>query len=271
MAGCTGGLDAAVSAFGRSSDTDSSDTTADDTATARDAPLEQTSRDPATPAAPAASAQADSPPEEAPRAPTVPTPPPAEDAEEPAPSTPTPPPPAPAEDESTDAASTASASEDPAVDEAEESTSASTTSTPVTAVDTRPPPPVDMAAFTGISPGQVNLQWRAPSDYDLTQVVGYAIYRATSPDDAGTRVSTLSVAPDELTTSFGYADLTASPGATYYYNVRTLTATDESEPSTTAFAVSAPDLPPLPTPELGTLALVASGALAFVLVQRRRS
>jgi hypothetical protein len=109
-----------------------------------------------------------------------------------------------------------------------------------------PPPPVAPSAPTNLTVtggnGVVNLSWSAPLSNGGSPILGYDIYRGTSPGGESTTPLTAS-----LVTPTTYADTTVANGTKYYYVVTAVNAkgpsTISTEASATPSAVTHPGAP----------------------------
>jgi fibronectin type 3 domain-containing protein len=105
---------------------------------------------------------------------------------------------------------------------------------------------------TGIIGGGVTLNWNANTESDLA---GYDVYRGTSATGTFTLLNT-----GGLLTATSYADSTASPGATWYYQVVAVDTQGRKSPAATASAAAAAVAPAAPT---GLQAAANSSAISL--------
>jgi hypothetical protein len=85
-------------------------------------------------------------------------------------------------------------------------------------------PPVNLAASDGTFPDKVVLTFAAPPlGGDIS---GYQIFRSTS---AGSACSGTPVVSDQSASNFSYTDTNVTPGTVYYYSMKTLSPTGESD------------------------------------------
>ncbi|MBW3584168.1 MAG: hypothetical protein KY455_13845 [Euryarchaeota archaeon] len=101
----------------------------------------------------------------------------------------------------------------------------------------QPSAPQSVTASAGPGPGAVSLDWRPPVSGSLAGVTGYHVYAGTTP----TAMAIVAVLPDNET---GFVHTGLGDGATWYYRVSAITASDEGPQSVevraTTFDLSSP-------------------------------
>ncbi|MDP6156945.1 MAG: fibronectin type III domain-containing protein [Candidatus Thermoplasmatota archaeon] len=116
---------------------------------------------------------------------------------------------------------------------------------------TTPSPPQNLEANTGN--GFVELSWKAPEDDGGSVLMGYKIYRGTSPDNE-------TYLDSEIGFTISHNDTTVTNGETYYYYVTALNPLGESESSN--ITIEKPRGPP--EPPLSVHALSGNGFVKLV-------
>ena len=89
--------------------------------------------------------------------------------------------------------------------------------------------PTGLRATAGFE--RIKLSWIAPADHGGSSVIGYRVYRGTSP--GGESATPLATLPAGQTS---FTDAAVTPGVTYYYVVRAFNAAGSSAPSAEAHA-----------------------------------